>query len=150
MGGAIVGTIFALGCGEPSLPPLATTLTPVSTSALGCWILESPGWTSPFLPGSVMVRLDTSHVSQYNEHRVLTLLTSDSAYRRHARHAEWGPTQTGSSIWVGIGDGFSGLDFRLDRRGDSLMGRAYRYTDFEHFRSSGPILGARRSCAPAA
>ena len=146
----LVTAVLGLGCGEPPRPALAAVLPDANKTPLGCWLLVGQGWTSPFLPGSLLIRLDTSHVLQPYQDRALLILSADTAMRRHARRTAWAPYQAGDSIWANIGDGFSGLDFRLWYRGDSLGGRAYRYTDFEHFRSSGRITGSRRHCATAA
>lgn len=144
----MVGASVVLGCGTPAPPRLAVTLPDGRRAVLGCWRLRSVGWEELFLPGVLEVRLDTARATTYDSTlRLLHIISTDTAMQNGIYLSAWAPYQHADSIYAFISDGFSGLHFRLAVIGDSLAGRAYRFTDIPHFRSSGRVIGRRHACS---
>ncbi len=142
-------TIASIACGTPEPPSLAIAIAD-EDSAIGCWQLEGLDWQGPFLPGSLLIRLDTNRIETYDSYRNLSVQTADSALRSRARFGAWAPYQGVDSVFAVVSDGFSGLQFRLTLDAESLRGRAYSFTDVAHFRGGGKVRGWRRSCEAAA
>ena len=143
----LLAAAFATGCGTPPRPQLAPAIPAGSTLLLGCWQLRSLDWEDTFLPGSLALRFDTTRATQHDSPlHTLHVETGDSTFRRRVRIAHWALYQGTDSLYAVVGDGFGGLEFRLAWRVDSLSGRAYRFTDAPHLRSSGKVLGRHQSC----
>jgi hypothetical protein len=64
----------------------------------------------------------------------------------------WGTHESHDWTYVHVGDGFSGLVFRVVLSGDTMTGRAWDFTDFERLpiHIGHKVRAVRRPCAPAA
>jgi hypothetical protein len=101
------------------------------------------------LSGPRVVRLDTTAAypdSRYLDERLLRLRMSptDSSF---SRLTHWAPYARGDSVYAVLGDGFTGVELRLLRRGDTLIGTGYTLTDVRlALTRSGPVIGSRFQC----
>ena len=145
-------TLVLSACFPPRSPELIPEpLASPAARAAGCWMLETVGWAAPQLPGATRVLFDTVPEHPQLGNRILALrpLFAGADTSRMVRIASWGVRRDDSRIWAVLGNGFGGLQFRLELRGDALSGSARRFTDtWPQLVRGGNVRGTRTSCDP--
>ena len=137
-----------IACGAPEIPELAPRSVPHVGAAVGCWELRPAGWDAGHLRGPRVVSLDTAVArpdSPYGDRHLLRLRVSplDSVASRLTHWAPYGR----DSLYVHLGDGFTGVQLRLMLRNDSLHGRGFATTDVvPAIRHGGAVHGTRVPC----
>jgi len=117
-------------------------------SAIGCWRLGLERHDSTYLRWPALVSLDTVPTQWQKEYIDLRVAVDSGAQTSRILLMSWAPL---SSDWiaVSVGDGFSGVDFRLRLiHADTLRGGGRKFVDvvpaFPGFARS--ITGVRAPC----
>jgi len=117
--------------------------------AIGCWRLGLERHDSTYLRWPALVRLDTVPTEWQKEYIDLRVAVDSGAQASRILLMSWSPL---SSTWisVSVGDGFSGIDFRLRLiHADTLRGGGRKFVDvvpaFPGFARS--ITGVRAPCS---
>jgi hypothetical protein len=143
-------SVCAAHCGPPPNPALApvSKLSLSTHPAVGCWQFAQRLWSD--LPAdTLVVQLDS--VPEDSVLLRVTVVPADSALRRRTRFSRWGIYDSQpDSVYVGLGDGFTGTSLRLRVAGDKLNGRAYPFVDFPAPRHSYSVTAVRVPCKAAA
>ncbi|MGH8544834.1 MAG: hypothetical protein ACREX3_14650 [Gammaproteobacteria bacterium] len=143
----IAAVLTIAACGTPGRPHLAMALPDPAPLISKCWELRSVGWGDSFLPPGLRVRFDTARAGDAGSPwRLLQVQSVDSGFTNRLRIARWAPYERHDSTLAVLGDGFTGLELRLNVGSTSLRGVAYRISDTPHMRSGGAVSGARVDC----
>ena len=144
----LVGCIVT-ACSPPPDPDLAPKpeIGHAGTMSVGCWVLHPLGWKSDFLPEALPIRLLAEPADTFSSSPWLQVHLDpprDSAY--HWRSSKWAPFARVDSIYVVLGDGFSGVALSLHPNADSLSGRGQTFTDFSAPSRQGRVSATRATC----
>jgi hypothetical protein len=138
---ALVASLTAcfFGSGSGTLRPLVPNREPAVLRAAGCWRFDhGANHATKRVPLGAVVFLDTVLIwrgdSAASRSLRASVIPADSNIAQGARRSGWGVDSADAGlVHLWIGDGFTGLSFRLRQDGDTARGDVRGYADIPHF-----------------